>query len=121
MSNNRLEPAVLHIHGQRYPHDAVEIFGTPAGLERLVNAVIDAVHNGRGRGEFMVSDGCEGEVRVACLDGQRRREDWRRSGSPYLDVEDPLIARIIELTEDNARLRQTLNALRGNRPAGLSS
>ena len=121
MSDKHHESAILHIHGQRYPHDAVEIFGTSAGLERLVNALIDAVHDGRGRGAFMVSDGCEGEVRVACLDGRRRSEEWRRSGSPYLDVDDPLVARIIELTEDNARLRQTLSALRDNRPAGLGS
>ena len=121
MPDKRHEPAILHIHGQRYPHDVVEIFGTSAGLEQLVNALIDAVHDGRGRGEFMVSDGCEGEVRVARLDGRRRSEEWQRSGSPYLDVEDPLIARIIELTEDNARLRQTLNALRNNRPASRGS
>jgi hypothetical protein len=121
VSDRRFEPAILHVHAQRFPHDAVEIFGTTAGLERLINALIDAVNVGHGRADFMVSDGFEGEVRVACLDGQRRREEWRRSGSPYLDVEDPLVARIIELTDDNARLRQTLNTLRGNHPAGLNS
>jgi hypothetical protein len=121
VSDRRFEPAILHVHAQRYPHDAVEIFGSTAGLERLINALIDAVNVRRGRADFMVSDGFEGEVRVACLDGQRRNEEWRRSGSPYLDIDDPLVARIIELTEDNARLRQTLNTLRGNRAAGLNS
>ena len=121
MSSRRSEPPVLHVHSQRYPHDAVEIFGTTAGLEHLVNAVIEALNVGRGHTEFMVSDGFEGKLRVACLDGKRRGEEWRRSGSPYLDVDDPLVARIIELTEDNARLRPTLNTLRNSRPAELGT
>jgi hypothetical protein len=94
----------------------VEIFGSTTGLERLINALIDAVNTGRGRAEFMVRDGNEGEVRVACLDGPRRDEDWRRSGSPYLDVDDPLIARIIELTEEVSRLRRAMALLRGGKP-----
>lgn len=113
MSDKRDQPAVLHVHGQRYPHDAVEIFGSTTGLERLINALIEAVNGGNGRCDFMVRDGFEGEVKVACLDGPRRDEDWRQSGSPYLNVDDPLVARIIELTEDNARLRQSLSQLRG--------
>lgn len=113
MSDPRNDPAVLHIHGQRFPHDVVEVFGTTPGLERLTNALIEAMNSGRGRAEFMVSDGFEGEVRVCCLDGRRRDEEWRRSGSPYLDVEDPMVLRIIELTEENARLCQTIRQLRG--------
>lgn len=120
MSSNRDEPAVLHVHAQRYPHDKVEVFGNTPGLERLISTLIDAVNVGRGCSEFVVSDGYEGELHTACLDGPRRSEDWRRSGSPYLDVEDPLVARIIELTEENTRLRQTLNVLRGSLPAGFS-
>ena len=61
----------------------------------------------------MVRDGFEAEAWVACLDGPRREEDWRRSGSPYLDVDDPLVARVINLTEENARLRNTILLLRG--------
>ena len=113
MPDPRFDPAVLHVHGQRYPHDALEVFGTTAGLERLINALIEAVNTGRGRCEFVVRDGFDAEARVACLDGVRRDEDWRRSGSPYLDVDDPMVLRIIELTEENARLRQTVRQLRG--------
>jgi len=118
VSDNHPPPAILHIHGQRYPNDAVEIFGSTAGLERLINALIDAVNVGRGRCDFIVRDGHEAEARVACLDGPRREEDWRRSGSPYLGVDDPLVARIIELTEEVGRLRRSVALLRGARPAG---
>ncbi|MGE3818596.1 MAG: hypothetical protein AB7I30_04125 [Isosphaeraceae bacterium] len=117
MSDHHATPAILHIHGQRYPEDPVEIFGSTAGLERLINALIDGVNTGRGRCSFVVRDGFEAEVRVACLDGPRRDEDWRRSGSPYLDVDDPLIARIIELTEEVARLRRAIALLRGGKVA----
>jgi hypothetical protein len=116
----RSSPPILHIHGQRYPQDAVEIFGTTPGLERLINALIEAVNQRRGRCEFLVSDGFEAEVRVACLDGPRRAEDWRRSGSPYLDEEDPLVARITELTEENARLRHANELLRMAKSATAS-
>lgn len=114
----RPEPPVLHVHGQRFPHDALEVFGTSIGLERLINALIEGVNTGRGRCAFVTRDGSEAEARVVCLDGPRRDEDWRRSGSPYLDIDDPLVARIIELTEENDRLRETVHALRGGRPAG---
>lgn len=117
MSDQYAGPAILHIHGQRYPEDVVEIFGGTVGLERLINALIDAVNAGRGRCHFVVRDGFEAEVRVACLDGPRRDEDWRRSGSPYLDVDDPLIARIIELTEEVARLRRAVALLKGGQVA----
>ncbi len=116
--DSRNHPAILHVHGARFPHDAVEVFGTTAGLERLINALIEAVNVGRGRCEFVVRDGFEAEARVACLDGPRREEDWRRSGSPYLDVDDPVVARVIELTEEVNRLRNTVRVLRGEpRPA----
>jgi hypothetical protein len=111
----RTQPPILHIHGQRFPRDAVEIFGTTTGLERLINALIDAINSKRGRCEFVVSDGHEAEVRIACLDGARRIEEWRRSGSPYLEIDDPLVARVMELTEENTRLRQTVSLLRGGR------
>lgn len=116
--DSRNHPAILHVHGARFPHDAVEVFGTTAGLERLINALIEAVNVGRGRCEFLARDGFEAEARVACLDGPRRGEDWRRSGSPYLDVDDPVVARVIELTEEVSRLRNTVRVLRGEpRPA----
>jgi hypothetical protein len=121
VSDPRHEPPILHVHGQRFPHDVVEVFGTTPGLERLINALIEAVNHGRGRCQFMVRDGFEAEAQVACLNGPRRPEDWRRSGSPYLDVDDPLVARIIDLTEENARLRLALQTLRKARPAGLGA
>ncbi|GAC1475966.1 MAG: hypothetical protein NVSMB9_29520 [Isosphaeraceae bacterium] len=117
VSDSRSEPPILHVHGSRFPHDPVEIFGTTPALQRLINALIDAVHEGQGRCEFHGRDGYESEVRANCLDGPRREEDWRRSGSPYLDVDDPVVARIIDLTDENERLRQTINLLRVNRPA----
>ncbi len=110
---SRSDPAILHVHGPRFPLDSVEIFGNTAGLERLINALIDAVNVGRGRCEFVVRDGHESEARVACLEGPRRDEDWRRSGSPYLDVDDPLVARIIDLTDEVTRLQSTVRVLRG--------
>ncbi len=118
MSKHRSEPPILHVHGARYPHDPIEIFGTTPGLERLINALIDAVNGGRGRCDFVVRDGFDSEASVVCLDGPRREEDWRRSGSPYLDVDDPLVSRILDLTEENARLRQTISLLRSARVGG---
>ena len=81
MSEPSIQPPVLHVHGQRFPHDPIEIFGTSVGLERLINALIEGVTTGRGRCEFIVRDGHESQVRVACLNGHRRGEEWRRSGS----------------------------------------
>ena len=118
MSDHRHDPPILHVHGQRFPSDPVEIFGSTTGLERLISALIDAVNVGHGRVGFIVRDGFEAELRASCLDGPRREEDWRRSGSPYIDVEDPLVARIMELTEENARLRQAISLLKGVRAAG---
>jgi hypothetical protein len=112
------DPAILHVHGQRFPHDPVEIFGTTAGLERLINALIEAANTGRGRCRFIVRDGFDAEVHAVRLDGPRREEDWRRSGSPYLDIEDPLIARIIYLSEEVSRLRELVRALRLKGMAG---
>ena len=118
MSDRGYQPPIVHIHSQRFPRDPVEVFGTSAGLERMIGALIDAVNTQRGRCEIMVRDGFASEVRVACLDGQRREEDWSRSGSPYLDVDDPLVARIIELTDENARLRQAIAQLQAERGSG---
>ena len=117
MSNHRHDQPILHVHGQRFPSDAVEIFGSTTGLERLISALIDGVNGGQGRCGFVVRDGFDAEIRVACLDGPRREEDWRRSGSPYIDVEDPLVARIMELTEENARLRQTISLFKSGMKA----
>ena len=104
----------LNVHGQRFPQDRVEVFGSKAGLMRLINALIEAVNCGRGGCAFVGPDGFGAEVRAARLDGRRRAEEWRRSGSPYLDVEDPLVARILDLTEENARLRRTVQALKAS-------
>jgi hypothetical protein len=121
VSDHRFEPPVLHIHAQRFPHDTVEVFGSTRGLEQLINALIEAVNSGRGRGEFMVSDGTEGELRVVCLDGVRRPEEWKRSGSPYLFVEDPLVARIILLSEEVERLKQTVRQMAAERSPSLNA
>ena len=112
MSHPRHEPAILHIHGQRYPQDLIEIYGTSTGIERLINALIESINCGRSKTEIVVSDGYEAEIQVACLDGARRDEEWKRSGSPYLDLDDPLVARIIILTDEVARLKQNLTQLR---------
>ena len=103
---------ILQIHGQRFPQDPVEIFANTPGLERLINVLIEAVNQGRGEGEFMVRDGFATEVRAARLDGRRRDEDWRRSGSPYFDIDDPLVARIVILTDEVARLNEVVRTLR---------
>ena len=118
VSDHKYDPPVLHVHGQRFPSDAVEIYGTTTGLERLISALIDGVNLGHGKCNFVVRDGFDANLRVACLDGPRREEDWRRSGSPYFDIEDPLVARIMELTEENARLRQSIALLKSGKTAG---
>lgn len=119
MTNPRSEPPVLQLHGPRFPSDLIEVFGTTTALERLINALIDAVNVGPSRCVLLDADGSEFEVQVARLDGARRDEDWRRSGSPYFDVDDPVVARILDLTEENARLRQTIRVLKGGRKAGV--
>ena len=58
------------------------------------------------------SDHFDSEVCVSCLKGKRRPEEWRRSGSPCWDVDDPMVARILELTQENNRLRRVVSALR---------
>jgi hypothetical protein len=77
-------------------------------MERLINALIEALNTGRGRSRFLVRDGFDAEVHAVRLDGPRREEEWRRSGSPYLDLEDPLVARIIQLSEEVTRLREII-------------
>jgi len=84
-------------------------------LERLINALIDAVDLGRAAGEVCTSEGETFAVRVTRLDGDRRPEEWRRSGSPYWDIDDPMIARVLELMQENARLRQVVASLRRER------
>ena len=54
-------------------------------------------------------------MRVTRLDGDRRAEEWLRSGSPCWDIDDPMIARVLELMEENARLRQVVASLRRER------
>ena len=74
----------------------------------MINALIDAVDLGTGEGEVFTAGGDTYAVRVTRLDGNRRPEEWRRSGSPYWDIDDPLIARVLDLTEENSRLRQVV-------------
>ena len=106
------DPAIAHVHAPRFPQDPVEFLGNRRGLERLINALIDAVDLGRAAGEVCTSEGETFAVRVTRLDGDRRAEEWLRSGSPYWDIDDPMIARVLELMEENARLRQVVASLR---------
>ncbi len=108
-------PPVAHIHAPRFPHDPVEIIGNGRGLERLINALIDAVDLGRGVGEVSTSARESFAVRITCLEGDRRPEEWRRSGSSCWDIDDPIIARVLDLTEENARLRHLVASLRRER------
>ncbi len=81
-------------------------------MERLINTLIDALSFGRAGCEITSSDGYSSEVRAACLEGRRRAEEWTRSGSPYWDIDDPMVARILDLTEENRRLRELVSTLR---------
>jgi len=108
---------IAHVHAPRFPHDPVEVIGNERGLERMINALIDAVDLGTGEGEVSTSEGETFAVHVLRLDGNRRPEEWRRSGSPYWDIDDPLIARVLDLTEENSRLRQVVASLRRERKA----
>ncbi len=107
--------AILRVHAPRFPQDPVEFLGNRRGLERLINALIDAVDLGRAAGEVCTSEGETFAVRVTRLDGDRRPEEWRRSGSPCWDIDDPMITRVLELMEENARLRQVVASLRRER------
>ncbi len=109
------DPPIAHVHAPRFPHDPVEIIGNGRGLERLINALIDAVDLGGGQGEVSSSAGEAFAVRVTCLEGGRRPEEWRRSGSPHWDIDDPMIARVLDLTEENCRLRHVVSSLRRER------
>jgi hypothetical protein len=114
-----LEPTskqpIAHLHSSRFPHDRIEIIGNRRGLECLINVLIDAVSLGDGRGEIQSCDGYDSEVHVTRLEGKRRPEEWMRSGSHYWDIDDPLVARIWDLTEENRRLRQVVQSLRRDR------
>jgi len=112
MPANRPEDPIANIYAPRFPHEPIDIMGNQPGLERLINVLIDAVGQRRAKGAVSTSDGHFSEVRATCLQGRRRPEEWRRAGSPRWDVSDPLIARIMELTEENERLRKVVSALR---------
>lgn len=103
---------IVNIHASRFPHDPIEFIGNRAGLERLINVLIDAVGTTQANALICEHDGIEVEVRATCLEGRRRAEEWKRAGSPRWDVDDPLVARIMELTEENERLRRLVSALR---------
>ena len=115
MSRKPPEAPIVHIHPPRFPNDPVEIIGNPKGLERLINALIEAVSVGSGCGVVRTSDGHPSEVRAICLQGKRRPEEWNRSGSPYWDIDDSLVAKLLELTEENRTLRQWVASLRKER------
>lgn len=115
MSNQPDPLPITQIYAPRFPGDPIEIIGNQEGLELLINAVIDAVSTGSGQTELSSSDGFESEVRAVCLEGNRRAEEWARSGTPYWDIDDPLVARILDLTEENRRLRDLVSALRAER------
>jgi hypothetical protein len=115
MSEMSYEEPRAHIYAPRFPHDAIEIIGNRRGLERMINALIDAITLDRGSGFIQSSDGQTSELRITRLEGNRRPEEWRRSGSPYWDIDDPLVARILDLTEENTRLRKVIATLRCER------
>jgi hypothetical protein len=112
MPANRPVSPIAHIYAPRFPNDPVEIVGNKPGLERLINVLIDAIGTNGAKDTIYTSDGHQSEVRATCLPGKRRPEEWRRSGSPYWDVDDPLIAKIVDLTDENRRLRWVVSALR---------
>jgi hypothetical protein len=115
MAAKRPELPIAHIYAPRFPHEPIEIIGNKPGLERLVNVLIDALTEQRANARVFTSDRHDSEVRAVCLHGERRREEWSRSGSPRWDVDDPLIARILDLSEANDRLRRVISALRHHR------
>lgn len=115
MPNDRHPLPITQIYAPRFPSDPIEIIGNEDGLERLINALIEAISTGSGQTELTSSDGFESEVRAVCLDGNRRAEEWARSGTPYWDIDDPLVARILDLTEENRKLRDLVSALRAER------
>jgi hypothetical protein len=115
MPANRPVHPIAHIYASRYPHEPIDIIGNRQGLERLICILIDAVGESRAKGPVFTSDGFDSEVRAICLEGQRRPEEWRRAGSPRWDVDNPLIARIVEITEENRRLRRVIAELRRER------
>jgi hypothetical protein len=106
------EYPITHIYAPRFPHEPLEIIGNKPGLERLINVLIEALAQRRAKGVISTSDRLDSEVRAICLQGRRRPEEWRRAGSPLWDVDDPLIARILELTDENERLRRVITVLR---------
>ncbi len=115
MAANRPEVSIANIYAPRFPHEPIEIMGNQPGLERLVNVLIEAVGERQARSFLFTSDGHDSQVRAICLRGKRRPEEWRRAGSPRWDVNDPLIARIMELTEENESLRRLVTSLRHER------
>jgi hypothetical protein len=115
MASSKAPSLIAHVHAPRFPHETLEIFGNRKGLERLINTLIEAVDQGRAEGAVESADGRASHVCVTCLEGRRRPEEWRRSGSPFWDVDDPFVARIVDLTEENDRLRDVIALLRRER------
>jgi hypothetical protein len=115
MPANRPEFPIANIFSPRFPHEPIDIIGNKAGLERLINILIDAVGESQAKAPIFTSDGFDSEVRAICLQGERRPEEWRRAGSPHWDVDDPRVARIVDLTQENARLRRVIAQLRRER------
>jgi hypothetical protein len=110
------ELPIAHVHAPRFPEDPIEIIGTRRGLKHLIYTLIDAGTIGVAISDLCDAEGHDTPVRVTCLrNGGRRPEQWRRSGSPLWDVNDPLIARIVALTDENQRLRESVAALRRER------
>jgi hypothetical protein len=106
------EQPIVHVHPSRFPNDPIEIIANEVGMERLINTLIDALSFGRAGCEIESSDGFSSEVRAVSLQGHRRAEEWTRAGSPYWDIDDPMVARILDLTEENRRLRDLVSTLR---------
>jgi hypothetical protein len=120
MPKSRHETPVAHLYAPRFPHDALEVIANRKGLERLINTLIEAVDQGRSEGHLRSADGYDAPIRVTRIEGRRRAEDWRRAGSPFWDIDDPFVARVVSLTEENDRLRQVIATLRRERKSLLS-
>lgn len=115
MEAPKSESPVVHVYGPRFPNEAIEVFGNKRGLERVINALIDAINVGVGGGEVFANDGARSPLRAACITMHGRSEDWTRSGSPYWDLSDPYVAQIVRLAEENDRLKQTIATLERER------
>jgi hypothetical protein len=85
-----VEPVeLLHIYNQRIWHDPVYIVGTKTALERLKNAIENAIASGEGKKEaeafFWCNDGEGYNVIVKQDNSDWRNGNWAKRAVPYKD------------------------------------